>query len=216
MNSKTIVNLCVTGLFVLGIIYTVDKWKSKTWQDNPAYPFLAILALAIVGGFFFVFILLPKLGDAVGTMMYSSGEETKIDESMKAAAKMASGDYQGAIDEYQKMIKEKPDDAFPISEIGKILSDKFHDPGQAITFIQGHLEAKEWSEDNAAFLMFRLVDIQAGQKDYAAAKDILEQVAGNFPGTRHSANARHRINELEQAEFKELQAQRAKQSSQGA
>lgn len=179
------------------------------------YPLIAIISLAIVGGIFFVTVVLPRIGDAVGTAMYSSGEEVKQDGSMKAVAKMASGDYEGAIVEFKKMIAEKPDDPYPISEISKIYTDKLQQPDNAIVFLQGHLEAKAWSEDNAAFLMFRMIDIYFHQKAWEHAKDILEQVAGNFPGTRHSANARHKINELEQIQFKELQAQRAKQSAQG-
>lgn len=179
------------------------------------YPFLAILTLAVVGGFFVVLVVLPQVGDAIGTVMYSSGEEVAEDKGLKAAAKMASGDYEGAIKEFEKALEEKPDDAFPISEIAKIHADRFNDPATALAVLQSHLEAKDWEEENAAFLMFRMVDIHTQQKHYDEAKDILEQIVGNFPGTRHSANGKHRINELEQLQFKEIQAQRAKQSSQG-
>ena len=40
--------------------------------------------------------------------------------------------------------------------------------------------------------------------------DMLEQVIGNFPGTRHSANAYHKISEIEQLEFKYIQDQKAR------
>ena len=78
----------------------------------------------------------------------------------------------------------------------------------AVHFLQEKLQSKEWAEEHAAFLMFRIADIQMKLPDYEAAKDILEQVVGNFPGTRHSANAKHKINEIEQAQFKELQLKR--------
>jgi outer membrane protein assembly factor BamD (BamD/ComL family) len=143
--------------------------------------------------------------------MYSSGEEVTADEKMRAAAKMAQGDYQGAIAEYQKMYSEKPDDPFPISEIAKIQADKLEAPEMAVDFLQEHLQAREWTEDHAAFLMFRVSEVHMKTKDYEAAKDILEQVVGNFPGTRHSANAKHKINEIEQLQFKELQTKRSQQ-----
>jgi tetratricopeptide (TPR) repeat protein len=213
MTTRNIINYCVLGLFILLLLYVATHWsKWGAEGDSSAgvvYKLISCLAIAIIGGFYAVTVILPKMGDAVGTMMYSSGEEVTADERMKAAAKMAQGDYEGAIVEYKKMAQEKPDDPFPISEIAKIHADKLEDPGAALTFLQGHLEAREWTEEHAAFLMFRISEIHIQQRDYDAAKDILEQVVGNFPGTRHSANAKHKINELEQAQFKELQSRRA-------
>ncbi|HSJ02286.1 MAG TPA: tetratricopeptide repeat protein, partial [Verrucomicrobium sp.] len=195
--------------------YVMGRWSSEEWQENPMYPLIAIIFLAVAGGIFFVMVILPKIGDAVGTVMYSSGEEIQQDEGMKAVAFLAKGDYQGAINEYEKMTREKPEDAFPVSEIAKIYSDKLNDSDKAIAFIQENLEGREWTEDNASFLMFRIVDLHMTAKRYDDAKDILEQVVGNFPGTRHSANAKHRINEVEQLQYKEMAAARAKQSSSG-
>jgi tetratricopeptide (TPR) repeat protein len=220
MTTRHIINICLVGLFALLVLFVASHWKA--WGDTAEgvttngvmYKLLSCLVLAIIAGIFTVMVLLPKLGDAVGTVMYSSGEEVTADERMKAAAKMAQGDYEGAIAEYKKMAQEKPDDPFPISEIAKIHADKLEDPGAALTFLQGHLEAREWTEEHAAFLMFRIADIHLQQREYDAAKDILEQVVGNFPGTRHSANAKHKINEIEQAHFKELQIRRAAQQQQ--
>lgn len=178
------------------------------------YPFLAILGLAISGGIFFVLVVLPAMGDAIGTVMYSSGAVIEKDKGLEAAAKIASGDYEGAIREYEKMYQEKPEDPFPVSEIAKIHSDKLQNYETALQVLQQHLEEKDWPEDNAAFLMFRMVDVHMHHGAFAEAKDILEQIVGNFPGTRHSANGKHKIHELEQLEFKEIQAQRARESAQ--
>jgi tetratricopeptide (TPR) repeat protein len=215
MNSRLLTQICLIGLFVITVLWVAGKWNSPEWQENPILPLISVIVLAVVGGIFFVTVLLPKLGDAVGTVMYSSGEEIQADSSMRAAAFMAKGDYEGAIDEYKKAITEKPGDPFPVSEIAKIYAEKFKEPDRALTYLQAHLESHEWAEDNAAFLMFRIVDIHMHEHRLAEAKDILEQVVGNFPGTRHAANAKHKINEVEQLQFKELQAQRAKQSSKG-
>lgn len=215
MNSRSITQICLFGIFALACVWTMGKWNSEEWQANPMYPLIAIIVLAGVGGVFFVMVILPKLGDAVGTVMYSSGEEVTADGSVRAAAALAQGDYDKAIDEYKKLITEKPGDPFPISEIAKIYADKLKNPAQALNYVQAHLESHEWTEDNAAFLMFRIADIHMHEHQLEEAKDILEQIVGNFPGTRHAANGKHRINEVEQLQFKELQAQRARQSSQG-
>ncbi|HEY1051370.1 MAG TPA: hypothetical protein VGE39_16475, partial [Prosthecobacter sp.] len=70
---------------------------------------------------------------------------------------------------------------------------------------------------DAAFIMFRIADVHLTHRhDFEAARDMLEQVIGNFPNTRHSANAHHKIGEVEQAQFKQLQEQRAKGGGAGA
>ncbi len=213
MNSRFIIQCCLVGFFALAVLWVVSNWGSDEWDKNPIYPLVSIIVLAVVAGVFFVMVILPKLGDAVGTVMYSSGEQVTADSGVRAAAAVAQGDYEKAIDEYKKMIAEKPDDPFPISEIAKVYADKLRQPDEAINYLQEHLEAQEWTEDNAAFLMFRIADVHLHAHRLEESKDILEQVVGNFPGTRHAANAKHRINEVEQTQFKELQAQRAKQSS---
>ncbi len=213
MNPRLVIRICLISFFGLAILYVVGKWHAEAWQNNPMYPFLAIISIAIAGGFLFVTVVLPQIGDALGTVMYSSGEEIKADEGMKAAAKMASGDYEGAIEEYEKALAEKPDDTFTISEVAKIKGDKLEQPDEALTYLQEHLEAREWPQDDAAFLMFRIADIYTHAESWDSAKSVLEQIIGDFPGTRHSSTAKHRISELDQAQFKQLQAQRAKDAN---
>jgi outer membrane protein assembly factor BamD (BamD/ComL family) len=81
----------------------------------------------------------------------------------------------------------------------------------AIQVLTNHLQSREWSVDDAAFLLFRVVEVQTNHlHDFAAARSTLEQVIAGYPNTRHSANAHHKITELEQVEFKFIQEQRAK------
>jgi hypothetical protein len=208
MNTSTLIKLCLAGLLVLVILWTQHNWK--TWEnEKEVYKLLSILLLAVAGGFFFVMVILPKLGDAVGASMYSSGEEVGSDEGSKAAVKMARGDYLGAISEYEVMMSEKPADPFPVSEIAKIHAEKLKDPAKALAFLRQHLAAREWGAEDAAFLMFRVADLQTGLHEFDSAKDVLQQVMGRFAGTRHSANAKHKISEIEQKQFKDLQARRS-------
>ncbi len=212
MNIRIVIKLGLAALLVLVVLWMQQNWKN--WNDEKeVYKLLSILLLAVGGGFFFVMVILPKLGDAVGTAMYSSGEVASSDEGAKAAAKIAKGDYQGAIEEYEIMMTEKPADPFPVAEIAKIRAEKLKDPGTALSFLREHLEAQEWAADDAAFLMFRMVDLQAGLRDFDAAKAILQQVAGDFSGTRHSANAKHKLSEIEQKQYKELQSRRSQGGS---
>jgi tetratricopeptide (TPR) repeat protein len=140
----------------------------------------------------------------------SSGEEVKQEAANKAHALVAQGDYEGAIKEYESVLREKPDDAFTISEIAKVCVEKLEDPIRGLHVLRQHLESREWKTDDAAFLMFRMVDIHMGEQQYEEARALLEQIEASFPNTRHTGNARHKINEVDQAQFKMAQGQRAK------
>jgi tetratricopeptide (TPR) repeat protein len=211
MATSLIIRICTVALIIMGVII---GWQAID-KDNPGTQLIYMIVVGVIGGLAGVKYLIPWIGDTLGTFFFSSGEQVVMDDSMKAVAKLAQGDYQGAITEYEKISKEKPDDSFPVAEIAKIYSDKMGDPQRALSFLQERLEAKAWEEDSAAFLMFRMVDIHADKlKDYQAAHDLLEQVIANFPNTRHSANAHHKLNEVQQAQFKAITEQRLKQSAQ--
>ncbi|MCP5557930.1 MAG: tetratricopeptide repeat protein [Verrucomicrobiaceae bacterium] len=207
MNTSLIIRLCIIGLVILLLMIAWDQLKNA----NPGMLFIGFIALGTVAGILGVKFLIPWIGDAVGTFFYSSGEEVQMEGSMKAVAKVAQGDYEGAIEEYEEMVRNEPDKPFPIAEMGKIYAEKLKDPQKALAVIQKHLNSREWPGDDAAFLMFRMVDIQLDSLgDFEAARDRLQQIIGAFPNTRHSANAHHRMNEVEQQQFKMAMEQRLK------
>jgi uncharacterized membrane protein YeaQ/YmgE (transglycosylase-associated protein family) len=211
MTTTLIIRLCTVALIILGAVL---GWQAIDKEDM-GMRFIYMIVVGVIGGLAGVKYIIPWIGDAMGTFFFSSGEEVVMDDSMKAVAKLAQGDYEGAIAEYEKIAREKPEDSFPVAEIAKIYSDKMDDPSRALAFLAQRLEAKAWEPDAAAFLMFRMVDIQSEKlKDYQAAHDLLEQVIATFPNTRHSANAHHKLNEVDQAQFKALAEQRLKNSAQ--
>ena len=213
MNTSLIIRLCIIGLAILLLMIAWEQLKNA----NPGMLFIGFIALGTVAGVLGVKYLIPWIGDAVGTFFYSSGEEVQMDGSMKAVAKVAQGDYEGAIEEYEEMLRNEPEKPFPIAEMGKIYAEKLKDPQKALAVIQKHLNSREWSEDDAAFLMFRMVDIQVDPLgDFEGARDRLQQIIGAFPNTRHSANAHHRMNEVEQQQFKLAMDQRLKSGGTGA
>lgn len=197
MIHSKISKICVFLLFALAILYVVGKWNSPEWQENPAYQFMAILAIGIVIAIYVVLVILPRVGDVVSTAVLSSNQEIQQDDAMKAAAKMATGDYHSAIQLFEKAAQENPSDPYPISEIAKIYADKIHDHPQAVAYLHDVLANREWSEANAAFILFRLVDLHQQAKEFVDAKSILHQIKELFPDTRFSANATHRLHELD-------------------
>jgi tetratricopeptide (TPR) repeat protein len=213
MSSDLVIRLCVLGLAILAAVL---GWNSID-KDDMGSLFIYIILVGVIGGLAGVKYLIPWIADTIGTVVYSSGEEVKMDDSVKAIAKIAQGDYAGAISEYEKISASKPDDTFPIAEIAKIYADKLGDPEKARIYLQAKIENQNWEPDSVAFLMFRLAEIQQDKrKDLPAAQDVLEQIIANFPNTKHSANAHHKLQEVQQQQFKELAAQRLRNSNPSA
>lgn len=205
MNLTLVKRLCIIGLLVVGGIALAQKLPKLDVGSQFALVLLGGAAIAVMVAKWIV----PIMGDAVGTFFYSSGEVATPSENMQAAARLAQGDYEGAIAEYQSILESKPDDTLAIAEITKIRAEKLHDPQGALSFIQQQLESRDWSADNAAFLMFRIVELHMHVlHDFARAQSVLEQVITSFPNTRHSANAHHKIHEVQQAQFKAVSQSR--------
>lgn len=175
--------------------------------------FAVVLVGGCVLGILAVKFILPRIGDAVGTFIYSSGERAGPESSPKEAARLAQGDlaqgdYGGAIIEYERMLVDNPEDTLAISEIAKLWAERLHDPQRAIAFLETQIESRVWGQEDGAFLLFRLADIHLeALGDFGGALAVLEKVTSQFPNTRHSANAHHRVNEIHQAQFKALRHQ---------
>ena len=159
------------------------------------------ILLAAGIGFVSVQWVIPMLGDAVSTATYSSGEKVGPSPHAKALSFVTQGKYQEALEEFQRLSAENPTDRFPIMEIVKLQTGKLSDIDGAINTLRGALE-QEWPEEDATFFAQRLADLYRDEKgDLASAKEILQQLIQQFPGTPAAGNATHRLREIEEAEF---------------
>ena len=213
MNTTLIIRICVVtlALLVIALIGTFFK------EAGDGTKLVMVIVLGLTGGLLAVKYVIPMLGDAMSEAVFSSGEKVEQDEMTKAAAKIAQGDYQGAIEHYEKMLQDKPDDPFPVAEIAKVHAERLRNPQAALKALEEHLQSKDWPVDDAAFIMFRIADVHLTHRhDYETARDMLEQIIANFPNTRHSANAHHRMSEIEQMQYKLLMEQRAKTAASSA
>ncbi len=210
MNRQLVIRICIAVLVLLVLALIWNKFK----EADDGMKLVGVILIGGIGGLLMVKYVIPWIGDAMGEAVFSSGEKVEQDEMTKAAACISQGDYHGAIGHYEKMLEEKPDDPFPVAEIAKVHAERLHDPASALQALSEHLQSKDWPVDDAAFIMFRIADLHLTHRhDFDASRDMLEQVIGNFPNTRHSANAHHKMTEIEQAQFKFLQEQRAKGAS---
>ena len=207
MNTALVIRICVVtlALLVIALLWSFMK------EAGDGVKLVIVIVLGLTGGLLAVKYVIPMLGDALGEAVFSSGEKVEQDEMTKAAACIAQGDYKGAIEHYEKMLEDKPDDPFPVAEIAKVQAERLRDPQAALKTLEEHLQSKEWPVDDAAFIMFRIAVVHLTHRhDYENARDMLEQIIGNFPNTRHSANAHHRMSDIEQMQYKLLMEQRAK------
>ena len=212
MNRQLVIRIC---LILLAVLLIFLLWESvKDGSDGVKLVF--VILMGGLGGILMVKFFIPWLGDLMGEAVFSSGEEVEQDSMTKAAACIAQGDYKGAIEHYEKMLEDKPDDPFPVAEIAKVNAERLHDPQAALQALEEYLQSKDWPVDDAAFIMFRIADVHLTHRhDFEAARDMLEQVIGNFPNTRHSANAHHKMSEIEQMQYKLLMDLRTKAGSSG-
>lgn len=158
---------------------------------------LAFLSAGLVG-IVFVFQILPMLAHKVTHAVYDSGEMMEHDVMHDARSLLAQGEYHAAIDAFRAAAAKEPLNRLPIVEIAKIQKDNLGDPEAAIHTIRGALESQEWEVNDAAYFLFRLAELyDEVQGDRVTAMAIMQQVVEQFPNTRHSANAQHKIHEWE-------------------
>jgi tetratricopeptide (TPR) repeat protein len=159
---------------------------------------LAFLSAGLFG-IFFVLQVLPSIAHRATHAIYDSAEMMEHDVMHDARSLLAQGDYHGAIEAFKQAASADPLNRLPWVEITKIYKDNLGDPGSAIETIRYALESQEWEVNDAAYFLFRLAELyDEVQGDRATATAIMQQVIEQFPNTRHSANANHKLHEWEQ------------------
>ena len=194
MTNKKLILILISVSATVLLAWTISsKWNE--WEIGTK--FVATFFIAIGLGLFVVLVMLPSLADKIGAFFFSAPEQIKPDPLIKAAAKVSQGDYEGAIKAYRAIASEEPENRFPVFEIAKIQQEYLHDVDAAIETFEDSLENTDWAENDAAAILFRLQQIYLESKqDEEHAKALLQTVIDRFPETRHSANAHHRLNEI--------------------
>jgi len=147
-------------------------------------------------GLVFVAHVLPRLAHRATHTIFDSGEMVEKDVMSEARSKLAQGDYEGAMSAFREAAAKDPGNRLPWVEIVKIQREVQHDPTAAIMTIREVLETHTWPENDAAYFLFRLAELYDGDMgDRDSAVAIMQQVMEQFPETRHSANARHKLHE---------------------
>lgn len=161
---------------------------------------LAFLSAGLVG-IFFVLQILPSIAHRFTHAIYDSAEMLEHDVMHDARSLLAQGDYHGAIAAFREAAAADPLNRLPWVEIAKIYKDNLGEPAGAVQTIRHALESQEWEINDAAYFLFRLAELyDEVEGDRASAVAILQQVVEQFPGTRHAANASHKLYDWELAD----------------
>ena len=156
---------------------------------------LTFLGAGLVG-IFFVVTALPFLAQSFSQGVIGSDEKVDKDAMREARSLVAQGDYHGAIAAFQQAALVDPLNRLPWVEIAKIQKDNLEDPQAAIQTTRLALESQEWEINDAAYFLFRLAELYNDvDGNRASAVAIMNQVIEQFPETRHSANANHKLHE---------------------
>ncbi len=156
---------------------------------------LTFLTAGLAGVLFVVFVL-PSIAHKFTHAIYDSGAQIERDPLADAHSLLAQGKYEEAVNAFKAAAKADPLNRLPWVEIAKVQRSQLYDSDAAIYTLREALEGQEWQMNDAAFLIFRLAEIydeDRGDRDTAAT--LMQQVIDEFPETRHSANARHKLHE---------------------
>ena len=156
---------------------------------------LAFVSAGLVG-IFFVLEILPSFAHRLTHAIYDSAEMVEQDVMHDARSLLAQGDYMGAIKAFREAAAAEPLNRLPWIEIAKIHKERLGNPAAAVQTIRYALESQEWEINDAAYFLFRLAELyDEVEGNRASAVAIMRQVVEQFPGTRHSANANHKLHE---------------------
>lgn len=174
--------------------------REKEMQNADATnKFTGLLLGFLTAGFvgvLFVTTILPAFVDRATTAVFESNEQVGDDPMREARSQLAQGEYDAAIEAFQRAAAAEPMNRVPYIEIAKVQLQNQENPDAAIATLTSAIEGQSWEENDAAFLMFRLAEIYKDNKnDIANASAVMQQVVEQFPATRHSANAQHKMRE---------------------
>lgn len=155
---------------------------------------LLTFLVASTAGVLFVTLVLPLIAHYIAHAVYDSGEMLEQDTLHDAHSLVAQGEYAKAIEAFKIAATRDPLNRLPWVEIARIQRTNLDDAEAAILTLETALEGQEWQVNDAAYLLFRLAELyDEDRNDRVIAASIMRKVILEFPETRHSANARHRL-----------------------
>lgn len=181
----------------IGQFESSDRLRKEADQQESQAAFTGILLAFLTSGYVglvFVAYILPVMANKVTHAMFESGESVEPDAMHDARVLVAQGKYAEAVEAFRLAAGKEEGNRVPWLEMAKLQREQLDDSLGATATLREALEDHTWNEDDAGFLLFRLAELYAeALDDEEAAAEVLGQLIEQFPNTRHSANARHRL-----------------------
>lgn len=158
---------------------------------------IPLLVSVIYAGVLAVLYLLPALVDKVGEEMMGSTAMVDDDPLDEARAAVAAGEFPDAIAVYRKYWLANPGERHALTEMAKIQRVYLESPAVAVSTLEEGLDEYDWSQDDAAFLMFRIAEIyEEDLNDQEQVIAVMKRAVEELEGTRHGGNAVQKLREL--------------------
>ncbi len=195
--------LIVLALCWVAFVFFTDaraEMKKEVQDFNKIVLYFGgVVLIGGAAGVLIVTVVLPAVGDAIGNLFFSPNQSIGKAPHADALVAIARGDYEAAVQEYLKAFEKDPHDTLALSEVAKIECEHLGNPVAAADVLEQALE-REWTPEDASFLTSRLAEIYwKYQHNARDARGLLMQIIESMPGTKHAANAQHKLQEIERA-----------------
>ena len=184
------------------VIFSEARRESKKEPSDMGKVTMYFGGVVLVGGLagiLVVTVVMPAVGDAIGNLFFSPNQQIEKNPHGDAMSALARGDYEGAVQGYLKAFEADPHDTFALSEMAKLECEHLSNPEAAADLLEQALQ-REWEPEDAAFLTSRLAEVYwKYQHNARDARGLLMQIIESMPNTKNSANAQHKLQEIERA-----------------
>jgi hypothetical protein len=185
--------------FVAALVFLGPKISDLWAAMNDLAKLGVALCVALVGAVLTAIFALPRMGEAIVRFLFAWNDPPELSKAQalpEVNALLARGDYTGAVAECERQLATEPANTFLIAELAKIYSDHLHDPERGVAVLAEGLASRTWPVDDDAYLRFRQVDAFLQMDNREAAERVLEHLIADYPGTKHSGSAYHKLHGL--------------------
>ena len=218
MNWRLVIVWSIKLLVAAVVLWLGHRWLQGFEQvyakGDPNAVVNSFFKFLLIGGvivaIFFLDIVMGLSNRMTNVLMPQVDDVELRPEYSEAEARAREGKYEEAVVAFRKVWEKYPHDVTSHVRIAEIMSEHLQRPDDAVTELKAAL-AKTTKPETWAFVANRLADIQVEyRRDFAAAREVLQQVMLKFPNTSHATSAVARVRALNDKEVHETRAPREK------
>jgi tetratricopeptide (TPR) repeat protein len=192
-------------LLAVGVGFFLFRWAISVMNGaggfRPDLAFEIMIALLFYGVFLFLLFgrsTITKIADQFTGLYWPDDSHFRVmPEYSVAEARVKQGQYAAAVEEFQKVIVQYPDDVYAHLRIAELAVEHLHDLKLAELELISAVSKAE-GKDTTALAAGRLADFyQTTLQDPARALAVMKQLRKKIPGTKQAKLAEERIAALE-------------------